>query len=314
MSARDESGFTLIELLVAMGLMLVIMTATLTSFDRFTANASRNQKLNDAQETARRAVDGVARQLRNLANPTAQGSTIDTAAAYDLIFQTSDPSRKWVRYCLNTTGAGASASGVLYKGTTTDALTATMRGACPGTGTGWVTSAVAQNVSNQYGSADRPVFSYSCPTASTAGTCSGSDYSQITIARTSLFVNTDPTLGPAELPVASSVYLRNQNEPPTASFTWARQTTGQYLLNASGSADPEGRTLRYYWFVGAGTPGTAPPDVCGPITTGTPAYIGEGVTLSYKFPAGTSSPQTITLVVKDPGCLSATSTQGVPTG
>lgn len=314
MSARDENGFTLIELLLAMGLMLVVLTATLTSFDQFTANASRNGKLNDAQETARRAVDEVARQLRNLANPTAQGSTIDTAAAYDLIFQTSDPSRKWVRYCLKTTGTGASASGVLYKGVTSGALTSTMRGACPGTGTGWVTSSVAQNISNQYRGADRQVFSYSCPASTSAATCSGTDYSQITTARTSLFVNTDPTVGPAELPVASSVYLRNQNQPPTAAFTWARQATGQYLLNASGSADPEGRTLRYYWFVGTGTPGTAPPDGCGPSTTGTPTYIGDGVTLSYKFPAGTSSPQNVTLVVKDPGCLSASSAQGVPTG
>ena len=51
-------------------------------------------------------MDLAARQLRNLANqdPSQQTTTIARALPFDLVFQTSDPSRKWVRYCLDTTG------------------------------------------------------------------------------------------------------------------------------------------------------------------------------------------------------------------
>ena len=51
------------------------------------------------------AIDRAARQLRNLANPTVTATTtIDRADDYDFIFQTSDPARTWVRYCLEPGG------------------------------------------------------------------------------------------------------------------------------------------------------------------------------------------------------------------
>jgi hypothetical protein len=76
------------------------------------------------------------------------------------------------------------------------------------------------------------------------------------------------------------------------------------VLNASASDDPEGRTLKYYWYKGTGTPPTAPGDPCLPATTGTATFLGEGVTFTYKFPDSDGASQTIQLVVKDPGCLS----------
>ena len=51
-------------------------------------------------------MDRATRQLRNLANPTVNSTTtIDRATDYDLIFQTSDPAKTWVRYCLDTSGS-----------------------------------------------------------------------------------------------------------------------------------------------------------------------------------------------------------------
>lgn len=308
---RSEHGFTLPELLIAATLMVVVMLATLATFDQFNSNARTNQRQNDIIEEARAGSDQLARELRNLANPTTQGSTIDTASGYDFIFQTSDPSKRWVRYCL----AGSPSNGRLHYATSADTtLTSDMKAsACPGNG--WAKArVVTANVVNKIGGQDRPVFSYACstPLAPTQA-CPLGDPSKITLARTDLFIDVNPGRAPAERRVSSGVYLRNQNEPPTASFTAVGQTTPprSVLLNASASDDPEGRTLHYYWWKGAGTAGTAPTDSCLPAVTPTATFLGEGVTLSYEFPQGDGSSQTITLVVKDAGCLAASSSKVV---
>jgi prepilin-type N-terminal cleavage/methylation domain-containing protein len=105
---RSQRGFTLIELMIVMSLALVILSATLTSFTNYYRSQKRSQNLNDSAQVARNAMDYASRQLRNLANqdPTQQTTTIARALPFDLVFQTSDPSRKWVRYCLDTAGAG----------------------------------------------------------------------------------------------------------------------------------------------------------------------------------------------------------------
>ncbi len=305
----NERGLTLPELLVAMSLMVVILLATLSVFDATHRNESRNQLQNDALEQSRVTIDQVARQLRNLANPTSAGTTIRSAQPYDVIFQTSDPSKTWVRYCLKTTGSGASTTGTLYYSVTAGALTSSEEGACPGTG--WPAGfprVVATNVTNQLDGANRPLFSYSCatPLAPTQA-CPADDHSKITYIGTDAFVDINPAKAPAERRVASGVYLRNQNEPPTASFTWAPAGTKTVVLNASASDDPEGRTLHYYWWKGSGTIGTTSDDSCLPAVGPTATFIGEGVTLTYRLPAtDTNTNPLITLVVKDPGCLSAT--------
>ena len=103
-----ERGFTLIELLLVMSLGIVILGATLTSFTGYYRNQKTNQQLNDTAQVARDSMDLAARQLRNLANqdPSQQTTTIARALPFDLVFQTSDPARKWVRYCLDTSGTG----------------------------------------------------------------------------------------------------------------------------------------------------------------------------------------------------------------
>jgi hypothetical protein len=244
----------------------------------------------------------VSRQLRNLASPTTPLSTINTAAPYNLIFQTDDPSKTWVRYCLVTNGTGPKAKGNLYyavsaSSTLSSAQTVTQ---CPGTGWDSV-KIVAQDVTNQTNGQDRPVFSYSCTTGSPSGCpASSADNSKIVLARVGLFIDTNPGFAPAERRVSTGVYLRNQNQPPTASYTWAIQPAFQHtvILNGSASADPEGRTLHYYWCEGS----TA---TCNPQSS---FYIGTGVTLTYTFPSTDTagSTPTIALSVFDPGGLSAT--------
>jgi hypothetical protein len=91
---------------------------------------------------------------------TSVNNTIDTAGKYRLVFQTTDPSKRWVSYCLATSGNGngivtvspnaSSEDSVLYVQTATVAsITAAMRGNasddCPASG--WATT---QSMRSQY--------------------------------------------------------------------------------------------------------------------------------------------------------------------
>ena len=296
---RQEGGFTLVELLLAMTLMLVVLGATLTSLEGFARHNKTNIDQNDAQDIARTAIDRLAQQLRNLALPTTTSpNSIDKASAYDLVFKTAEPSRRRVRYCLSgdslymQTQAGSGA------GTADPAVPPVMT--CPGpTGSGaWArTTLVAHHVVNTVNDKDRPVFYFNAPTTELA---------KITLLRSDLYVDVDPDRRPAESRISTGVYLRNQNQVPTASFSVASGGTGtrRFLLNASASVDPEGRTLFYSWFSGA-NPNLADTN-CSP--TNAVGCLGRGVTLDYTFPASAGDgTQTFTLLVRDPGGLTATS-------
>jgi prepilin-type N-terminal cleavage/methylation domain-containing protein len=325
MSARsDERGFTLIELLLVMTLALLLLGATLTSFTQFYRSEKQSQTLNDSAQVARNAMDVAARQLRNLANqdPSQQVTTIARALPYDLVFQTSDPSRKWVRYCLDTSnggGQGSSASrGMLWEGetATSAAPSAGMMGSCPGTG--WVTtSMVSDFVTNQDQSRTLPVFSYSCaPSAPSTCPAGAADYSRITNIGAQLYIDPNPGRAPAELRVVSSIYLRNQNEKPVADFGSTAVGTRSLIFNASGSSDPEGRTLAYDWFLGNGTITLTPEEACAAeikqkANGSSLIYLGQGVSYRYNVPAGVASPMNIQLVVRDPGCLYDTKVKSV---
>jgi prepilin-type N-terminal cleavage/methylation domain-containing protein len=307
MNLRDESGFTLPELLIAMIMFAIILLATLGVFDNTTKLSAANAAQNDSVEESRVAIDQVSRQLRNLASPTTPLSTINTAASYNLIFQTDDPNKTWVRYCLVTNGTGPRSKGNLYYATSASSTlsAAQTTSACPGSGWDSV-KVVAQDVTNQTAGQDRPVFTFTCTTGSPSGCpASSADNSKIVLARVGLFIDSNPGFAPAERRVSTGVYLRNQNQPPTASFTSANQPAFKHtvILNGSASADPEGRTLHYYWCEGS----TA---TC---STTSSYYIGTGVTLTYTFPSTdtSGSTPTITLTVVDPGGLSTTVSQQV---
>lgn len=305
---RSQAGFTLIEVLIVSSLFTVIVGATLSVVTRFDRTSKRVVQVNEQAESARQGLDRLARQLRNLAQRVNQ-PVIDTAGTDDLIFQTSDPTRTWVRYCVEP-GAGPRGTDRLWTGENgaSPTVTAGMRGSCPGTD--WDrTSVVADGVVNSIGG--RRVFTYVC-TPDKPVTCpaSSAEFPLIKSIGAQIFIDPDPANRPVEHLVSSGVFLRNQNEDPTASFSWTPTGPRKVALNAAGSQDPEGRTLRFYWYAG-----TAPDFTCAQGPPPPPAAVPlEGVHVSHTFPdtagpAGTVVP--VTVVVCDPGDLQARYTEGV---
>jgi hypothetical protein len=75
-------------------------------------------------------------------------------------------------------------------------------------------------------------------------------------------------------------------------------------MNAANSSDPEGRTVAYYWYRGTS------PSYTNAESSGTclssDSCINSGIINDYTLPAGTTSQQTFTLLVKDPGGLTST--------
>ena len=301
----DHRGFTLIEVMLVCTLFLVVTGATLTAFTSFTTSHRRTEIQHDQAEEARLALDLAARQLRNLANPTTTATTtINRADDYDFIFQTSDPAKTWVRYCLQTTAPASSEKARLWEAeSATAALAAGMGGACPGTG--WAKARiVSSSVSNRAGGIDRNIFDYECA-PSWPATCpaAAAEYPRITNVGIELYVDAKTTDTIKEMRVSTAVFLRNQNEPPTASATWNRTAPKTVILNASGSSDPEGRTLQYYWFKDAAPTSADFPD-CNAAPTNN---LGEGITLTQQFTQAVGTSVNYWLVVRDPGCLTATS-------
>jgi prepilin-type N-terminal cleavage/methylation domain-containing protein len=314
----DERGFSLVELLVVMTLSTGLLGATLMTVDNMLRSEHANDARMDTVEQARNALDVQARQLRNLAKRVSS-PVIDTVSSYDLIFQTSDPSRTWVRYCLDTSTAPASTSrGRLWtaelsvpSAATATPVTAGMRGGCPGTG--WTTTRiVADYVTNRRGGQDRPLFEYGCSTGTTC-TSTATTYDRVVDITAQTIVDTTPGKLPSEISVASGVYLRNQNQAPVAVWSNPAATGPRTIvLNGSGSSDFEGRTLNYYWFK-TNLPAAADINCAQPIVTGTGAlrtlwgaagFLGEGITLSHTFPLSdgpAGAPVPFALVVCDPG-------------
>ena len=313
MSARatDERGFSLIEVMIVCALFLVVTGATLTALTSFTTSHRRVEIQHDHAEDARLGLDVAARQLRNLANPTVTSTTtISRAADYDFIFQTSDPAKTWVRYCLQTTAPATPNQGRLWEvQSPTAALPAGMDGPCPGTGAGTVKQVVSARITNAKNGVDRNIFDYECATGQPA-TCpsAAAEYPRITNVGIELFVDSNVSDNIRELRVSTGVFLRNQNEPPEAVATVNGTAPRTVIFNGSRSTDAESRTLQYYWFKGT-APTTANFTDCNATPTG--ALDDQGVTLTYPFPASdaTGSTQNFWLAVRDPGCLTDISAQ-----
>ena len=275
---------TLIEVLMASVLMIVVLGATLTTFNNFERNVKTNEQQNEAQDQARRAMDLMARDLRNLASPTPNlPLAVDRREALDLIFQSEGKEKPAgslnaqnttrVRYCVNTVQER------LYRQTQawTSALPPVMPGdtACPGPS--WArTVAVADEIVNEA----RPLFTYNAV-----------DRAAITEVSARVFVDVDPERRPGEVALQSSVFLRNQNRAPTASFSWASMPGGNVFLNASESTDPEEKALGFEWW-----------------DMRESKKVGEGIVLTYKPPA--AGWRDIKLIVRD-ASLEAVATENV---
>jgi type II secretory pathway pseudopilin PulG len=299
----NEDGFTLIELLLVCSLFIVILSATLLTFNEFERHGAKELRRLEQVETARRGLEHFARQARNVAKQSSTGvNTINRAQPRDVIFQTSDPTRTWVRYCLDTDSPATSpTNGILWMFENAAGLGDT--DSCAADTPGWTRgTTVAHNVVNV--SESRPVFSYVCAVGVSDCTSSDDLFERINGFHGDLRIDIDPARTPEAMQVSTAVFLRNQNQKPTPRFTVTRLGTQQVLLNASGSTDPEGRTLRFYWFHGS-----APTFTCeqGPPESAT---HWTGATLAYTFaePSGTENVP-LTLVVCDPGDLQSEQTQ-----
>ena len=320
MSLRDERGFTLIELLVVLTVSIIVLSATLLTFTTLSNSAHDNDIRLDTTAVARDALDVQARQLRNLAKRLNHTPVLDTLGPFDLIFQTSDPSRTWVRYCLDTSNPPATPSqGRLWTqerslaSTAPSPISAAMRSGCPSSSPDWTTTrVVADHLTNRIDGIDRPLFRYRC-TEGTTCLSNPDTYDQVINVSAQTFVDTDPFRDVPELRVATGIHLRNQNQPPVATFVATPSSaTRTVVLNASGSTDYEGRTLSYYWFKGS-LPSVTSIDCASPTVTGEESprtlwgaagFIGESITLSHTFTtadvlAGPTA--NIGLVVCDPG-------------
>lgn len=310
-STRGQDGFTLVEMLVVCVVSLLVFGATMAAFSSMYGQNRAVEQQRDNVEEARVALDRAARQLRNLANPTYTATeTIARANGYDFIFQTSDPAKTWVRYCLSTSAPGASpVAGRLWASqSATATLTEPMKGACPGTGwtsaTGGSQQIVTTHVTNTANGIDRDVFTYGCTPGSPTGCPSSTtDLPKITTVGARLFVDADPGDRVKEVQVASGIFLRNQNEPPTA-YVSGPERLGPYkiALNGTGSSDPEGRTLDYYWFQNV----APPPAELANCTTTPPSAVWHGPMLVKQFPSSEAGrTHNFWLVVRDPGCLTS---------
>ena len=159
---RSAAGFALTELLIVMSLSIVLLSATLLTFERMVTNGNKSDIRQVAVEQARTTLDVEARQLRNLAKRINNVSVIDTVQPYDIIFQTSDPSRTWVRYCLDTSlgldkGRLYEQAQALPISSSGSPVTSAMRSGCPST-SGWTRATiVGSSVTNRIGGVEPPV-------------------------------------------------------------------------------------------------------------------------------------------------------------
>lgn len=287
---RQEHGeMSLTGLLVACALFIVVLTATLDTYDSYARGQDEAGDRIDAQDRARTALEDLAKELRNLASPTPeQPEAFDAAGPYDIVFKTVDGNGpnaganatnvKRMRYCL----PGGS-SGKLYVQTQTWTTAAPpappSTAACPGSG--WNSTAiVASQLVNRWGGQGREVFAFNA-----------AQLTSISAIRTTLYVDVEPQAEPRETTLSTGVFLRNQNREPTAAFT-ATATAQGILLNGSTSADPEGEPLSYTWLDDG-------------------VEVGTGIVFTLPAAAGTT--HQLQLRVADPAGLLSTSAVQVVT-
>jgi prepilin-type N-terminal cleavage/methylation domain-containing protein len=284
---RDQSGFSLVELLTVISLMVIVMSATLTAFASFEQTTGTNQKQNEAQDAVRVGLAGVSRELRNLASPTEElPQAILRAGTKDLIFQSvgSNITRR-VRYCLNTTTRR------LWRQLDPAPFGALPDSTCPGTTTGWGTNTVAAaNVVN----GTRAVFGYNV-----ANPLTDSDFGRITEISSTLWVDVNPGVRPLETSLQTSIFLRNQNRSPSAAFT-ADVNGSSIVFNGAQSFDPEGRSLRFYWYDTALATNSAS---CGVLPAVVPQTGCVGVNVVATYTPSAAGEHHVYLVVADPAGL-----------
>ena len=299
MSSRPgQDGFALIELLLVMTVSLIMLSAVLLAFEGFQSRADENARLNESQAVTRATIDQLARDLRNLASPTPeQPQAIDSASPYDLVFQTVNPNGgtssnitnvQRVRYCLDAPGSGDSTLWAQTQTWVTASPPAmpTLTG-CPSTASGWGPGRrLVDGVTNR--TQNRPLFIYNAAIKT-----------DITAVAAQVYARANKHREPRVGVLRTQVFLRNQNQAPTALFTPTPAGGGRVILNGSASSDPEGDELRYDWYL----------DQTPDCRNGTPpAAHGQGIVYDMAAAPGT---HTVTLIVYDSAGLCTRQTQQV---
>jgi prepilin-type N-terminal cleavage/methylation domain-containing protein len=276
-----EDGVTLIELMVVVLLSGIVMGASLGTFEQFERTTGVNQLQNEAQEEVRVGLAGLSRELRNLASPTDQlPQAVVRAGTHDVVFQSvSSSATRRVRYCLNTT------SRRLWRQVQFQPFSDPSATSCPDSTWGAERAAVG-HVTN----GTRPVFSYNA-----------TELTAITEITSTIWVDVNPGKAPIETALQTSIFLRNQNRAPVASFSAAVSGT-RVVLNGSGSTDPESKGLQYFWYDGAETG-----NKCGTLPDEVPqaGCVGVGIVFNYLPPA--PGDRELHLVVRDPAGLTDSS-------
>jgi type II secretory pathway pseudopilin PulG len=300
---RDEAGWTLTEALVVSALLAVVLAAALTPFAVLGRTDRVTQNQNDSQDNARNVMGEMSRKLRNVSG---QNQLVNLAAPYDIVLETIDPfpppsgsanarNLMKVRYCLDTTSAGATlTNGRIWeqvnRWTTANVPTTLPGSACPDPNWGTSRRILADRVTNSATSSFRPtsapLFTY-FPNAN--------NLDMITSVRVSLYTDANWDEAPRETELTSGIFLRNQNGAPTASFTVTPGSPGtkKLTLNAGTSTDPEGLPLVYRWC------DTTTNTLCDNTTK-----VGTGVLYTYTAPAANA--RKIVLQAIDVGGLQAT--------
>jgi type II secretory pathway pseudopilin PulG len=242
---RAEDGISIVESLVVSALLVVVLGATLGVWAEFEDTSKEKIRQNEAQQEARRAIDQVQAELRNLASPTNElPQAVEEASGDDLVFQSIASAKppgslnarnaQRVRYCVDHAGGRVWRQEQTWTTAAAPALPATAACPEPATENGWSAgTVVARSVVNGAG---RPLFTYN-----------DADLDEITEIAVRLWVDADPASRPYETELASGAFLRNQNRRPQASFT-ATVSGSQVVLNGSASTDPAGRSRAYQWY------------------------------------------------------------------
>lgn len=286
----SERGFTLVEMLVTLTISLAAFGGVLGALHTMLNQSSQARRISEAQDQARKAVDGIAVALRNaMAAPGLAPTAVERDAPNDLIFQAVDPTAAAgtanvvgamrLRYCLD---ASNPSRGILrrqaQRWTTASAPAVPTATACDAALNGWADNRIV--VTDLVNTArSQPVWTYG-PTGYGA-------IANIRAIETNLIVDLNPADTIGERKLTGGVALRNANRPPNAVFTLS-QAGGFVVANGSASTDPDGDSLEYQWWLDGG-----------PVPGATAAKWQTGLA------SGTT--HTIELVVTDPSGLSTRS-------
>jgi prepilin-type N-terminal cleavage/methylation domain-containing protein len=304
---RTQDGFTLVEVMVAMVLALVIFGSVIEGFVRFLSSHAKTDRTAQAQDSARSALDEIARQLRNsqgagVTQPVWQVNVQGTEIVFLMPSDSSSVSLTnnpqgllWVRYCIDYSSIP---NQKLWMQTlpydSVNQPSPPFVSTCP-SASYTVQRPVADHLVNRQGGKTT-----GCPCPSTNLFSAALDpYGQRYDVKMDALVDVDVNQSPAATEVKSSIHLRNANRSPIPSLTCQATATKHILCDASASYDPDGQPVTFEWqqYACGSYTGSVPPNTC-------PWVPGQ---TSYTFDSGVQSSGThyVTVGVVDPAGLEA---------